>query len=435
MILPEWKVLYDTAMITGLNPKLPSLEQLHKKFFNAKPFRHICIDDFLDPDLAQALLDQFPKFDTERAKNEFGHVGGKATQERVLGLGDAYVIADELVKNADFLTFLSSMTGIRDLEYDPSYFGGGTHENRHGQELDPHVDFNRDAESGKYRRLNLLVYLNKDWEESWGGQIEIHSNPRVPEENQIISFLPVFNRCVIFETHESSWHGFPRINLPEEKQHLSRKSFSVYFYSKHAPECGETPLHATFYVQRWLPDTIKAGQVLSEGELFEIKALLKKRDHWIQYYQNKEIEFSRERDHYKKIIASLEQSGGPKLLGYAAHSKKPIDWYTDGWCGPEAVFTLKIERPVTQITLNAFIPPGTIRNNELKIQINGDLQGEIYVESGKMVPIKLPVNLFSSEIVELQISSKNSFIPAKIGMGDDPRKLSWILADITIEHS
>jgi Rps23 Pro-64 3,4-dihydroxylase Tpa1-like proline 4-hydroxylase len=79
--------------------------------------------------------------------------------------------------------------------------------------------------------LNLLIYLNPQWQADWGGNLELHSNPRQPEENKIKSFVPIFNRCLIFETNEYSWHGFSQINLPENQRHLSRKSLSIYLYS------------------------------------------------------------------------------------------------------------------------------------------------------------------------------------------------------------
>lgn len=421
-------------MIKGLNPNLPPLEKLRDQFLHAKPFRHICIDNFLEPSLAKGLLAQFPPFNTERAKNEFGHIGGKATEERVRRLGSAYEQADDLVKNPQFLQYLSIMCGIPDLEYDPAYFGGGTHDNQHGQELDVHVDFNRDATSGKYRRLNLLIYLNEEWYDSWGGQIEIHSNPRTPEKNQVTSFTPIFNRCVIFETHETSWHGFPRITLPPDKRNLSRRSFSVYFYSKHAPECGDVPMHATFYVQRWLPKTIQTGTTLTDEQVREIKTLLTKRDLWIEYYQNKEIEFSRERIHLLKTIETLERSGSPKLIGYVTSSAQPQGWFNDGWCGHESVFHLKFERPANQITINAFLPEATIPGNVLRVVLNGELKEVVALSVGVLNTINIPVTIHNAEVVTIKVVAESSFVPAEIGHSNDPRTLCWILSDITTEH-
>jgi hypothetical protein len=86
-----------------LNPNLPFAEQLHRQFFDAKPFKHISIDNFLAPDLAQQLLDQFPRFDPNRAKNEIGEIGGKATQEHIRALGSAYRQFDDYFSSPEFL--------------------------------------------------------------------------------------------------------------------------------------------------------------------------------------------------------------------------------------------------------------------------------------------------------------------------------------------
>ena len=114
-------------------------------------------------------------------------------------------------------------------------YGGGTHENLDGQELDPHIDFNYMEGYKVHRRANLLLYLNKDWQEEWGGQIELHSNPRDVENNEITAFNVIFNRAVIFETNEISWHGFPRVTLPANQSSRSRKCLSVYLYTKERP--------------------------------------------------------------------------------------------------------------------------------------------------------------------------------------------------------
>ncbi len=161
------------------------------------------------------------------------------------------------------------------------------------RELDPHVDFNFDQSEQLHRRLNLIVYLNKDWRAEWGGGLEIHSNPRRPEENQIRTYNPIFNRAVLFETNEYSWHGFPKITLPEDKRHLSRKSISIYLYTKDRPAEEIAPRHATFYVQRPLPERLAPGYVLTSEDVLELRRLLIRRDDWIERYQQMELDDNR----------------------------------------------------------------------------------------------------------------------------------------------
>jgi len=110
-----------------------------------------------------------------------------------------------------------------------------THENVNGQELDCHVDFNFQIEGGFHRRANLLLYLNREWDPNWGGAIELHSDPRQPDTDQFTEFNVTFNRAVIFETNEYSWHGFRKIQLPQDRLHISRKCLSIYLYTRERP--------------------------------------------------------------------------------------------------------------------------------------------------------------------------------------------------------
>ncbi|MEM1411545.1 MAG: 2OG-Fe(II) oxygenase, partial [Pseudomonadota bacterium] len=137
-------------------------------------------------------------------------------------------------------------------------------------------------------RLNLIIYLTEEWEDAWGGSIQLHKDPYLPpSQDEIAVVTPLFNRCVIFETNEYSWHGFPRINLPEEKRHLSRKSFALYYYtvSRPAEELGSE--HSTIYVEQHLPETLAPGEALSGEEVQRIRDLVFTRDqHLKRLYGN-----------------------------------------------------------------------------------------------------------------------------------------------------
>lgn len=246
-------------------------------FARRDPFRHVVIERFLEPAFAQRLFDGFPAFERGNASNEAGERGGKSTVERIRGLGPAYSALDDLVRSQAFLDHVSALTGIADLLYDPYYFGGGTHENRDGQDLDPHIDFNRHPIEHWHRRLNLILYLNPEWDDAWGGSLELHSDPRTTLD-RVTRITPLFNRCVIFETTEWSWHGFSRIALPSAAAGLSRRSIALYFYTRDRPaeELGDT--HSTIYVERPLPDRFRTGLTLTATDVDELHALLARRD-------------------------------------------------------------------------------------------------------------------------------------------------------------
>lgn len=288
-------------------------DAIRGSYQQAKPFRHVCLDGFLEAPVAERLLAEFPPFDPQYARNEMGQVGGKAVHTDLANIGPAYREFYDYMRSPAFLGAMSRMLGIPDLLFDPHMYGGGTHENLGGQELDPHIDFNYDPVRRWHRRLNLLVYLNKEWDLGWGGGIELHSDPRDWDQDQVTSFNCEFNRAVIFETNEHSWHGFRRIRLPEAKRGLSRKCISVYLYTKHRPKEEIAPPHGTFYVQRPLPAEMQPGRVLSREDVDELKRLLRHRDGWIAQYQQRELQLGREQASLGAYLGSLLRKAGRRL--------------------------------------------------------------------------------------------------------------------------
>ena len=262
--------------LAALAPRVrDDADRLAAVFQGAQPFQHFVVDGFFTEEFADRLLAEFPPFEAGDNRNEAGHEGKKAVFERVRRLGPAFAALDDLVRSAEFLALLGRITGIRDLRYDPDYIGGGTHESRHGQELDPHVDFNRHPLTGWHRRLNLIVYLNRNWRDEWGGSLELHSNPRAADD-RVTLIAPAFNRGVLFETNEISWHGFARIALPADQRHLSRRSVALYFYTGERDAVAGT--HSTIYVDRPLPERFQPGRVLAPEDVEELQRLLARRD-------------------------------------------------------------------------------------------------------------------------------------------------------------
>lgn len=257
---------------------IAAADDVRARFLAAQPFRHCVIEDFLAPGFADALLAGFPAFDRGNAINEDGVAAGKSTVERIRTLGPAWATLDDCIQSPAFLALVERITGIDGLLYDPDYFGGGSHENRDGQSLDTHIDFNHHPATGWHRRLNLIVYLNHEWEDDWGGSLELRRDPHDPDTDQAVTITPLFNRCVIFETTEHSWHGFPPIRLPETRRSLSRKSVALYFYSRERPAAELASAHSTVYVDRPLPAHLQPGRVLSERDVADLRDLMARRD-------------------------------------------------------------------------------------------------------------------------------------------------------------
>jgi hypothetical protein len=265
--------------------------ELRRLFAEARPFRHVLIEPFLDAESCQGLIAEFPPFDERFALNERGAAGRKAAVAQVARLGPAYADFDSLMRDPRFLALMADITGIPGLLYDPDYVGGGTHENLDGQELDSHVDFNYHPSRRLHRRLNLILFLNQEWEDSWGGCLELLRDPWTVEGPDRRVVVPRANRAVIFETTETSWHGFRRIRLPPEKL-TSRRSIAVYFYTGDRPAEQTAGSHGTIYYQRPLPERIRAGYTLREEDAVEIQTLIARRDKTLQFLYEREKKFS-----------------------------------------------------------------------------------------------------------------------------------------------
>jgi len=266
------------------------IEDLARQFSTAQPFRHVVIEQFLDPQFCQELIAQFPPFEAGDARNERGELAGKSVIGEIARLGPAYERFDRLMRDREFLTLIGRITRIPGLLYDEDYIGGGTHENRDGQELDPHVDFNFHPRLVWHRRLNLIVFLNPEWEEAWGGCLELLREPSADSDDARKTVTPLANRAVIFETTESSWHGFRVIRTPPGRG-ITRKSLAVYFYSHGRPAAEIAPPHATYYYQRPLPGHIQAGYTLREEDVVEIRKLFARRDDQVRFLYERELEF------------------------------------------------------------------------------------------------------------------------------------------------
>jgi len=266
---------------------------LQQRFESAQPFRHIVVDNFLEETFCRELIREFPAFDLKYAVNERGDTGRKSAIPGLARLGGAYARFDAMIRGREFLAWTSRVTGIPKLLYDPEYVGGGTHENLSGQDLDSHVDFNYHPSRRWHRRLNLIVFLNPRWEESWGGCLELLRDPWTEDAARPSRLVvPLANRAVIFETNERSWHGFRRIELPPEAADLSRRSIAVYFYTRERPPAEVAPSHGTFYVQRPLGERIQPGCTLSEDDVEDLRVLIARRDSQIKFLYERELEFS-----------------------------------------------------------------------------------------------------------------------------------------------
>lgn len=201
------------------------------EYLNNSPFPNIYFENFFDETALNEILAHFPDLKI-KADYKF-----KNANENKLATKGEYKLsfhAREFIRFLNsqvFLDFLTNLTGIENLIPDPCLVGGGYHELKPGGFLKIHSDFNKHPDTKLDRRINVLVYLNKDWKTEYGGQFELWNETMTECVKKID---PIFNTMAIFSTTSKSYHGNPEIIKCEEGN--SRKSIAMYYYTNGRPE-------------------------------------------------------------------------------------------------------------------------------------------------------------------------------------------------------
>jgi len=217
----------------------------------AEPFPHIVMDNFFeDTTILDRVLEEFPGQDQINWTrfNDYHEIKLASKREDQLGPFTRHLIYH--LNSSFFINFLEELTGIQGLVPDPHLEGGGVHQILRGGKLGIHADFNRQVKLNLDRRMNLIIYLNKDWKEEYGGCLELWDREM---KNSVKKILPFFNRAVIFNTTDFAFHGHPEpLNCPEDR---SRKSLALYYYTNGRPPEELAGVHSTLFQLR--PDEIK----------------------------------------------------------------------------------------------------------------------------------------------------------------------------------
>ncbi len=208
----------------------PRMDSLAARYAGADPFPHIVLDDFLNPEVLDRVLQEFPGLNDDQWIH-YVHVNerkyGRTKRETFSQITGAVV--DEL-NSPRFVAFLMRLTGIKNLFADFSFEGGGLHQSPRGGYLNIHADFTVHPHHRNWqRRVNVLVYLNKDWPDAYGGHLELWDRQMARCVHKV---APLFNRAVIFNTDADSFHGHPEpLQCPEG---MSRKSIALYYFTEEA---------------------------------------------------------------------------------------------------------------------------------------------------------------------------------------------------------
>ena len=390
-------------------------------FNNAKPYKHLVIDEFLEPQIAEGLLKDFPIFNPNTSLNEFGKPGPKCVINDIKSISHNYENFYEFINSENFLLHISKLTGIGNLLPDPQMYGGGTHENIEGAELDCHIDFNYQSSANYHRRLNVLLYLNKEWDESWGGAIELHKDPFgwKDHSDSFVTINCIFNRCVIFETSEVSWHGFRKIKLPSKKKDLSRKLISIYLYTKERPQEEIFPEHGTYY----LPFAPKLTLPYDQEDLDEMKRIVVKRDNLLSASWQKERQLAYKVLELENYVNEIQKSILPPSIGNAFFIKNSIDGYFhDGWVAPIFSATFITTSKIGAIEINGWVPDD--HDGIYELSINKILIKKEILSAG-IFKFKINLDLAPRSENDLEIHSLS-----KILDDTDLRPKSFILTNI-----
>ncbi len=204
------------------------------------PFPHLIRDDAIYPEMLDAVLEEWPGPDAGWQAFD-NPLERKRALNRLDALGPATRDLLAWFNSADTVAWLGAETHIDGLVADPSYVGGGLHEIAPGGYLEVHADFNVHPATGLDRRLNALLYLNRDWRDEWGGHLELCG----PDAHCVVRLAPVFNRLVVFATTDTSFHGHPEpLACPLDR---CRRSLAFYYYSAGRPESERSPSHSTLF--------------------------------------------------------------------------------------------------------------------------------------------------------------------------------------------
>jgi len=217
------------------------------KYLKSEPFPHIVIDNFFNHKILDEIINEFPK-NLKEIGNKFDN-----KVERKLSLNNSNLLSNQtndflnFLNSQIFINFLQKLTDVEEkLIPDPYLIGGGLHELKNNGYLNVHADFNNHPTMKLDRRLNVLIYLNKNWSTNFGGSLQLWDKNM---KNCIQKILPEFNKMVIFSTTDFSYHGNPdKVSCPEVN---SRKSIAMYYYSNGRPS-SERKLggHSTIFRKR-----------------------------------------------------------------------------------------------------------------------------------------------------------------------------------------
>lgn len=193
------------------------------------PFDYYIIDNFLDEEQAKRISQEFPDYHSNIWYCYSNPLENKKTCNNWYHFGPEIYKTLSYLNSPKFISQLEKIVGIKKLYPDIGLHGGGLHIHGRGGKLNVHLDYSIHPKLKLQRKLNLIIYLTEDWNCEWGGSLEFwsHNEEKNRPYKKVVSVDNVFNRAVLFDTTQNSWHGFPKpLTCPENTY---RRSLAVYY--------------------------------------------------------------------------------------------------------------------------------------------------------------------------------------------------------------
>jgi Rps23 Pro-64 3,4-dihydroxylase Tpa1-like proline 4-hydroxylase len=223
------------------------------------PFYYQVIDNFFNQEQAKTISKEFPEYNSDIWYCYNNPLENKKTCNNWYQFGPETYKTLTMLNSKEFIKQLQKITGISKLYPDIGLHGGGLHIHGTGGKLNIHLDYSIHPKLKLQRKLNLIIYLEEDWNPEWGGNLELwsHNKEKNKPDKRFVKIDNVFNRAVLFDTTKNSWHGFPDpLTCPEGKY---RKSLAVYYLTD--PPEGTDPrpraLYAPTKEQETNPEILK----------------------------------------------------------------------------------------------------------------------------------------------------------------------------------
>jgi Rps23 Pro-64 3,4-dihydroxylase Tpa1-like proline 4-hydroxylase len=216
-------------------------KKLKFNYQSAYPFPHIVIDNFIQDSILSKSMDEMNQFEyfgydgtaysAEHQVNKFFTPWCENNIHDVKNYAPATFMLMNYFNSPEFISFVEELSGIKNLLPDNIFFGGAIHKLTTGGKLDIHADYTLHPIHKTYRRITMLIYMNKDWDKKWGSDLELWEKDM---SRYVKKIEPIFNRAVLFNVTHNSFHGHPHpLNCPEN---INRLSYSICYFTKEKPE-------------------------------------------------------------------------------------------------------------------------------------------------------------------------------------------------------